>query len=232
MADGDGPLPPGAGSPLVGGSSQSLIVRAPGGRTGYLYSQKNVVATGLAVLVGLVLAVSGVVGLFWPLAMVGVYVAGAVLVPQRRGPALTPGVAQDVRHALAAQLRALAGKVPNDIYGRVTEIQASILALLPRVENLSAGSEDRFIVERTALEYLPAALESYLNLPREFATAHRVEGGKTPSEVLVDQLDLLETKLGEISEDIAGNDSDRLLANGRFLREKFSASELDPPPST
>ncbi|HEV1997403.1 MAG TPA: hypothetical protein VGR61_04635, partial [Candidatus Dormibacteraeota bacterium] len=86
------------------------------------------------------------------------------------------------------------------------------------------------IVRQTALEYLPAALESYLNLPRQYATLHRVEDGKTPSQVLVDQLDLLEVKLSEISDDIAGNDADRLLANGRFLREKFGRSELDPPP--
>ena len=111
----------------------------------------------------------------------------------------------------------------------MTGIQASILKLLPRVEHHPAGSEDFFIVQRTALEYLPSALDAYLHLPRAYATLHRVEGGKTPSQVLLDQLDLLEAKLDDISDDIAANDSDRLLANGRFLREKFGRSELEPP---
>jgi hypothetical protein len=58
-----------------------------------------------------------------------------------------------------------------------------------------------------------------------------VEGTKTASQVLLDQLSLLDTKMHEISDDIAKNDSDRLLANGRFLAEKFGRSELQAPGS-
>lgn len=223
-------LTPGAGSPLVPGSPQGLIVHDPGRLTGYLYGRKNLVSLGLAVLFGLVLVLSGIAGALWPVAVVGVYAAGILLVPAKQKHDLHSGWQPgEVREALAAQLRALSGKVPSDVYGRVTSIQDSILKLLPRVEQHPAGSEDFYIVQQTALEYLPSALEAYLHLPRAYATLHRVEGGKTPSQVLVDQLDLLEGKLSEIADDIAGNDSQRLLANGRFLREKFGRSELDSP---
>ncbi|MGI8608208.1 MAG: hypothetical protein ACR2MY_03105 [Candidatus Dormibacteria bacterium] len=223
-------LPPGAGTPLVAGTPQSLIAAGPGRPMAYLYGRKNLLATGTAVLVGIVLATSGVVGLLWPVVVAGVYLVAALAIPAKRHRSLRSGSEpDDVRRALAAQVRALGGKVPNDIYARVASIQASILALLPRVEHLPAGSEDLYIVQRTALEYLPAALESYLNLPRAYATLHPVESGRTPSQVLVAQLDVLEVKLSEISDDIAAGDSDRLLANGRFLREKFGRSELEPP---
>jgi len=58
-----------------------------------------------------------------------------------------------------------------------------------------------------------------------------VQGTKTPTAVLLDQLNLLDSKMQEISDDIARSDSDRLLANGRFLREKFGRSELQAPVS-
>jgi hypothetical protein len=119
--------------------------------------------------------------------------------------------------------------VPADVLGKVSSIQDTILNLLPRVENLPPGSEDLFILERTALEYLPTALEAYLNLPRAYATLRPVSGGKTASQVLLDQLSLLDSKMNEISDDIAKNDSDKLLANGRFLAEKFGRSELQVP---
>jgi hypothetical protein len=83
------------------------------------------------------------------------------------------------------------------------------------------------VVERTALDYVPTALESYLNLPRGYANRVPVSNGRTPRQILLDQLALLESKLGEVIEAIAKGDTDRLLAHGRFLEDAFAASELD-----
>jgi hypothetical protein len=55
-------------------------------------------------------------------------------------------------------------------------------------------------------------------LPGPFTTAR---------QVLLDQLTLLEAKLGEVLEAVAKGDTDRLLAHGRFLEDRFGASELD-----
>ncbi|GAC1328200.1 MAG: hypothetical protein NVSMB17_03330 [Candidatus Dormibacteria bacterium] len=230
MADTGNNLPPGAGAPLVAGPPRSLIVHQPGTAAAYLYSRKNLAAASIAVVVGVVLLLTGIVGLLWPVAALGAYVIAAIAVPAPRAHhSLASPQAEDVRAALAAQARALTGRVSTEVYGKVAAVQATILELLPRVEHLSAASQDLYVVQRTALEYLPAALDAYLSLPRAYATVHRVEGGKTPSQVLLEQLDLLQVKLAEISDDIASSDSDRLLANGRFLREKFGGSELDTP---
>jgi hypothetical protein len=48
---------------------------------------------------------------------------------------------------------------------------------------------------------------------------------------LSDQLDLLGSKLSEVADAVHKKDSDALLANGRFLEEKFGKSELSLPTS-
>ena len=210
-----------------GGSGS--IIHVPRRTTAYLYSTRNLVGCALA-LVGLAFFFTGIVGALWPVVVLGLYLVGALVTPASRTYDLHSGWDPgDVRKALSTQVRTLGGKVPDDVMGKVSNIQDTILNLLPRVERLPAGSEDLYIVQRTALEYLPATLEAYLNLPRAYATLHPVDGGKTPSAVLLDQLTLLESKMTEISDDIASNDSDKLLANGRFLREKFGRSELQAP---
>jgi hypothetical protein len=45
--------------------------------------------------------------------------------------------------------------------------------------------------------------------------------GKTPLILLVEQLDLLMEKMDEIAEAVNRADSDKLIAHGRFLDEKF-----------
>lgn len=205
------------------------LIHVPRRTTMYLYSTKNLVGSALA-LVGLVLFFTGVVGALWPLVVAGLYIVGALVTPSNKTYDLHSGWdPADVRKALSTQVRTCGGKVPTEVLAKVSNIQDTILNLLPRVEKLSPGSEDLYVVQRTALEYLPTTLEAYLNLPKAYATLHQVEGSKTPSQVLLDQLSLLEAKMNEVSDDIARNDSDRLLANGRFLKEKFGRSELEAP---
>jgi hypothetical protein len=72
-----------------------------------------------------------------------------------------------------------------------------------------------------ALDYLPTTIESYLALPASYATGRAVQGNKTPLDVMKEQLDLLDAQMGEIAEAVHRRDSDRLLANGIFLEERF-----------
>jgi hypothetical protein len=85
------------------------------------------------------------------------------------------------------------------------------------------------VVGRTATDYLPSALQAYLNLPRAYATLHKMPNGKTADQVLGDQLTLLSSKMDEVADAVHKKDSDALLANGRFLEEKFGASPLALP---
>ena len=198
----------------------------------YLYSTKNIVGCLLA-LAGLVLFFTGVIGPLWPVIVVGLYVFGALVTPSPKTIDLRTGFdPDDVRKAMDHEIRAVSGRVPPDILAKLQSIQQVILGILPRSGALPPGSPELFVVERTATEYLPTALESYLNLPRAYATLHPVQDGKTPKQVLMDQLILLESKMNEVADDVHRNDTDRLLANGRFLEERFGRSALSLPGPT
>jgi hypothetical protein len=199
----------------------------------YLYSTKNIAGSALA-LVGLVLFFTGIIGSFvWPFVVVALYVAGALIAPGGGKYDLTSSSfdPNDVRQALSKQLNTIHGKVPAEIEAKVQSINDTILGILPHYGEFPAGSPDLFVVGRTATDYLPRALQSYLNLPRVYATTHPVDGGKTSEQVLSGQLDLLGSKLNDVADAVHKKDSDALLANGRFLEEKFGKSQLSLPTS-
>jgi hypothetical protein len=156
---------------------------------------------------------------------------GALVRPGRKAIDLQAGFdPNDVRAALDLQVRAITGKVPAEVMAKVLSIRQIIFGILPRSGNLPPGSPELFVVERTATDYLPRSLESYLSLPRAYATSHPVQDGKTPKQVLLDQLALLESKMKEVAADVSRNDADRLLANGRFLEDRFGRSQLSLKP--
>jgi hypothetical protein len=193
----------------------------------YLYSNKNLAgsAGGLA---GLALYFTGVVGELWPLVVAGLYGVGALATPPTRTIDLRGGLdAGNLERAMAEQRRRIGGRVPDDVLAAVGRIHDQVREVLVRRHALPPGSPDAFAVERTVLDYLPTALESYLNLPRGYANRVPVSRGRTARMVLLDQLALLEAKLGEVLEALARGDTDRLLAHGRFLEDRFAVSELD-----
>jgi hypothetical protein len=78
-------------------------------------------------------------------------------------------------------------------------------------------------VRQTALDYLPTTLSTYLGLPPAYRRFHAVRDGKTAHDLLLEQLRLLDGKMKEIVANMHSNDAQALLANGRFLEEKFGA---------
>ena len=196
----------------------------------YLYSRRNIVGSVLA-LGGLGLFLTGITGgVLWLPIIAGLYAIGVLLVPGEQGLDLRLGAAQDageVRAGLQRLLDSIRGRVADDIYSKVVSIRDSILATLS-TEGRAADASDPnvYLIRQTALEYLPAALSAYLAVPRAFAERRAVAGGRRPHDVLLEQLDLMDRKMQEVAEDLIRHDSDRLLANGRFLAERFAPSSL------
>jgi hypothetical protein len=195
----------------------------------YLYSRKNIVACALALL-GIGLYFLGVIGSVWPAVVIGMYLIGALVTPSGQKWNLFGGQApEDISAALAHQVSAVKGKVPDNVYQKVLSIQQTILSIVPKIDRLGPGSSDAFVVQKTATDYLPSTLQTYLNLPRAYATLHRMDGGRTAADVLLDQLTLLDSKMQEVADAVNKNDTDALLANGRFLEDRFGASSLKLP---
>jgi hypothetical protein len=187
----------------------------------------------LLVLVGLMLFFGGHLAALWPVVVVGLYLSWVLRMPPTKTIDPPSGFdPDDIRQAIDHEINAVSGRVPPDILAKVQSIRQIILGILPRASALPLGSPELFVVERTATEYLPTALEAYLNLPPAYATLHPVRDGKTPKQILMDQLTLLESKMNEVADDVHRNDADRLLANGRFLEERFGSSALSLPGSS
>jgi len=197
----------------------------------YLYSGKNIVGCTLA-LFGLLLFFTGVVtSLFWPFIVIAMYGIGALLAPgptklELAGTSFDP---DSIRRSLQQQLSKANGKLSPQLQQKLQGIADTIQGILPHYADFPAGSPDLFVVGRTATDYLPSALQAYLNLPRAYATLHKMPNGKTADQVLSDQLDLLATKMDDVADAVHKKDSDALLANGRFLEEKFGSSPLALP---
>jgi hypothetical protein len=112
-------------------------------------------------------------------------------------------------------------------------VVAKLEFLLGRIEGGADGMDLRpFKVRRIAFEFLPHALEHFLQLPPELAGRHRIAGGRTAAQSLQEQLELLDARLGDLTRSYYEKDATGLLVHGRFLRDTFGEGglQLDAPP--
>ncbi len=194
-------------------------------------------------LVGAVLAI-GVVGLFLggliagplvPALAAGAYLVGAIGTPRPRGlrghgyQGGLDGIA--VRDELAGLERQATRRLPERLAVKVQSIATTIREMLPLLETTSVPRDQLFAIDRTVSDYLPTALDNFLRLPRTYATTHVVVDGKTPADLLGEQLDLIDEKMREISAALAKDDVGKLLAQGRFLEDRFGRHEQITVPS-
>jgi hypothetical protein len=200
----------------------------PGRFARWAFSTKNMVGVGLAV-VGPAIGLAGVVNPLVGLALApALYVVGALAAPSRRRVDLAAGIdPDDVRRSLTEVQRRIKGKVPKEVSEHVQRIASTITECMPRANTLGDGSTQAFGLARTATDYLPTALQAYLDLPRAYADHKVVSDGKTSLGLLLDQLDLMARKMDEIAEAVHRSDTDKLVAHGRFLAEKFGKGDLD-----
>ena len=80
----------------------------------------------------------------------------------------------DIRRALADLLGSMVGTVAPDILARYESIHRRMLAMLPRLGQLDGTSQDLYILHRTAIDYLPTAVQSYLSLVRAGTNEQRL----------------------------------------------------------
>ena len=201
----------------------------------FLYGSPNVVGSALA-LAGVGLYFLGVIDRFWPFIVAGLYGIGYLATPRSSSLALSIGQSLDaeaVEEALDRLVKQAKKAVEPDLLGLVAGIVDSIRSLLPRLSQ-STGIGDRtlFDVRQTALDYLPSTLSRYASLPGPFRRLHAVADGKTAHDLLKAQLTLLDGKMKEIVTSVHEGDADALVANGRFLQERFGADSFKIEPRT
>jgi len=81
-------------------------------------------------------------------------------------------------------------------------------------------------VKATLTDYLPTTLRSYLAVDPEARTRPAGPAG-TPADLLMEQLDSLQSSADAVLVATREHDVDALISQGKFLRTKFSGSDLD-----
>jgi len=203
----------------------------------FLHSWRNMAGCALA-LVGVVLHLAGLVtGLLWVPIVIGLYLLGYRVTPAESklsldldGSGDSPADAE-IEGSLDRLLASISGRVPNDIYYRVSSIRDTILVTLGtngarRATGALASDPNLYLIRQTAVSYLPEALDAYLNL--SLTSRDRAIGGrKSAHDILLNQLDLMDQKMAQVTEAMMAHDTDPLEAHGRFLAEKFGTSALN-----
>ena len=135
-----------------------------------------------------------------------------------------------IRRSVRLIRASVRGKVHKSVLVRVNNICDLIEQVLPRADQLGAGSEEMHLLSRMATDYLPGALDPYLALPREYAERNPLSDGRTAIQILCAQLDVMYAQMWQVVEAVLRSDGDKLLANGRFLEDKFGHNSLKLPP--
>ncbi|HEX9095865.1 MAG TPA: hypothetical protein VF990_07155 [Candidatus Dormibacteraeota bacterium] len=188
----------------------------------YLTGRRNLVGSGLALLAAALVLIDPV-GPQGILLVIGFYLAGVLAVRGTRRVHRLGFDPMQVQRSLSAEIAAVAGRVPPDIWMRMQRIELTIRSeILPRLDCLPLGAPELYLVERTARDFLPTAVETYLRLPGGYASAR----GATAYQVVVDELDLLEAQMRRVAEAVHRADMDRLLAHHRFLEDRFRPLDL------
>jgi hypothetical protein len=121
-------------------------------------------------------------------------------------------------------------ELPIDVQVKVEQIRRKVDVLLGYADRFPPFSQDLYLVRQTASDYLPRTINAYLALARQPAAEKPlIADGKTAYQELKAQLDLLDSKLDDIALDLQRQDTDRLLANRRFLEDRFGSRPAGKP---
>ena len=194
----------------------------------FFYSARSIVACLLA-MCGLALFFAGLIHAYWWAIVLGLYGVGLLGWP-RNNLAEKAESTELSTELLAQQVRKLvdivAQGLPKDALECLHSIEHTLGELLPRLEELRdrgvITSKDSFIVQETVRRYLPDTLAAYLRLPRLYANAQQLSDGRTASQTLLEQLNMLDTSLKDVARSAYAGDAEALLLNGKFLETRFS----------
>lgn len=116
---------------------------------------------------------------------------------------------------------AASSRIPYDVRERAQRLDRECVTTLTYLREHGAATEQVFEVEQIQTDFGPQALRAYLALAPGSEDTQDVLDGKTGHQLIVEQLDLLLAEVAAHLHRAARLGSDQLLANHRFLTEKF-----------
>ena len=194
----------------------------------FVYSNRNIAGSALALAaVGAYFA--GVIHEFWYAIVAGSYGIGALVARDSTALETHLSAEMNVQDAVAGVQRLAAEaqhKLPPDIATLVGQIATDVVEILPRLAAHGVVDATFADVRSTATSYLPDTLNAYLTIPAAYRNTATIRDGKTARQIVVEQLTVLAAKMHEIAQDAVQDDAQALLANGRFLKERFASAPM------
>lgn len=197
----------------------------------FLYSNGNI-AGSLLGIVGMGLFFAGVIGSYWLAIVLGLYAAGVLAFPRSVRWQLSQTMrleGKELQEQLADILKTVRKNVGVEVYGKLQQLAGDLdyLAGKAITDNTSVDTNPflRHFVQQSISDYLPTALENYLNLPPAYRTLHPVRGSKTSKDLLLEQLAVLHTETKEVIENLHRHDVDAIETHTRFLKDRFEQAK-------
>ncbi|MDM8528382.1 hypothetical protein QUF58_09250 [Anaerolineales bacterium HSG24] len=131
----------------------------------------------------------------------------------------------DVSNAFRNLIASVKGELSRDVLAKVEDIQGAMQDALPYISDINSSDPNVYMLRETVLQYLPEALQNYMNLPPKFATQQPLKDGKTARQILLQQLDLLSHEMTSLANDYHHRKAEKMLVHGRFLEQKFGTQE-------
>ena len=185
----------------------------------------------LFAIVGVVLLDAGLIGGIEGFAVIALlYATGYFIAARPRLTAFGSSRGKDatrIQASLDELVSAIRMRVADDIYRRVVSIRDAVMFTLDHAGETDQTDPDIYLVRKTAITYLPEALEAYLALPRSYAERQPIEGGRTSHDLLLDQLNLMDVRTRRVAEEVIKRDSQNLVKHGRFLSDRYQDSSLE-----
>ena len=191
---------------------------------GYLESRKNITGSACG-LVGLVLTFTGVAGPYWPVVVVGLYGAGALIAPPER-PALPdfpdPSAQLDEVRKDFERLRGYLAEVglppaAAERAGRLDEVLAALLDPGRSAELLAQDPEGLHVLARAVRQDIPEAVDAYA---RTRWWSRLTPGQQPPEEHLERQLSLLDEEVRRLADTLRDAEARRQESHTRYLEDR------------
>ncbi|WP_406344844.1 hypothetical protein [Streptomyces sp. NBC_01578] len=190
----------------------------------YVESRKNLTGSACGIA-GLALTFTGLAGAYWPVVIVGLYGAGALIAPPERPPAPDfpdPSSQLETVRADFATLRDYLAEVelPPAAAGRLAELTELLEGLLAPgwvSEALAADPEAIHALSRAVHQDIPESVDTYL---RTRWWTRLTPGTEPPERPLEQQLSLLHREAESLAAGLREAEARRQQTHTRYLEDR------------
>ncbi|GFE74774.1 hypothetical protein NTCA1_24230 [Novosphingobium sp. TCA1] len=154
--------------------------------------------------------------------VLSIYPSTPKLRAEQLGDATLPELAGSTELWLESRRRAL----PSAAVDAVDMIGVRLEQIAPQLAALQETGAAAREVRKLLSEHLPSLVDSYTRIPAELRNRPHA-GGTTPSQQLVEGLDVIAGQIEAMSHDLSRGDLDALATRGRFLETKYVDSRDD-----